>query len=90
MAIVYVNWREQEILTKDEYEEHILRTSNNLFDDEDEFDEWLDDNYSASEILTMTDEEKEELKQKWNEVCLSKIRDEYDYYWEEYSIDIDG
>lgn len=85
---VYVDWKNQEILSEKDYNEFKDRKVNeiadNYFEDKYEFNEFLTDNdYDYADIFNMTDKEKEEVKEKWKAQCKDSAEeafgDEYDY-----------
>ena len=89
MVKVYVNWNERDILTEDEYNEMKQNKARNMFEDEDEFKDWLNCYYSASEIFEMTAEERLEIQKRWDEYCVDETQDNLDYYWDEIDLDVD-
>lgn len=89
MVKVYVNWNERDILTEDEFNEMKQNKARNMFEDEDEFKDWLNTDYSASEIFEMTAEERIEVQKRWDEYCMSETQDNLDYYWDEIDLDVD-
>lgn len=89
MIKVYVNWQERDILTEDEYKELKQNKARNLFEDEDEFKDWLNTDYSASEIFEMTAEERLEIQKRWDEYCVDETQDTLNYYWDEIELDVD-
>lgn len=89
MAKVYVNWQDREILTPDEYAEMKQNKARNMFDNEDEFKDWLNTDYTASEIFEMTAEERLEIQKRWDDFCIEETDDNLEYYWDEVEIDIE-
>ena len=89
MVKVYVNWNKREILTEDEYKELREQKARNLFDDEDEFKDWLNCDYSASEIFEMTTEERIEVQKRWDDYCINETQDNLDYEWDEIDLDVE-
>ena len=66
---VYVNWSENKILSKKDFEKEVLSEADERFDDSDFFDEWLDRNFYPSEIFHFTESEKEEERARFREYC---------------------
>jgi uncharacterized protein YeeX (DUF496 family) len=89
MVKVYVNWNKREVLTEDEYKELREQKTRNLFDDEDEFKDWLNSDYSASEIFEMTAEERLEIQKRWDDYCINETQDNLDYEWDEIDLDVE-
>ena len=77
--VVYVNWNEQEILHADEYYRILQDKALEKADDEWGFESWLNENYSASEIWDMTDEQMEEVRTKWVSHCEGEADDDLGY-----------
>ena len=89
MVKVYVNWNERDILTEDEFNEMKQNKARNMFEDEDEFKDWLNSDYSASEIFEMTAEERIEVQKRWDDYCINETQDNLDYEWDEIDLDVD-
>ena len=89
MVKIYVNWNKREILTEDEYKELREQKARNLFDNEDEFKDWLNFDYSASEIFEMTAEERLEIQERWDDYCINETQDNLDYEWDEIDLDVE-
>ena len=75
----YVNWNEQEILHADEYYSILKDKAQELAVDEWQFESWLNENYSASEVWDMTDEQMEEVRAQWVSYCEGEADDELGY-----------
>jgi uncharacterized protein YeeX (DUF496 family) len=75
--------------TEDEYKELREQKTRNLFDDEDEFKDWLNSDYSASEIFEMTAEERLEIQKRWDDYCINETQDNLDYEWDEIDLDVE-
>ncbi len=89
MVKVYVNWQEREILTEDEYKDLKDIKIRIMTDKEDEFKDWLNTDYSASEIFDMSTDERLEIHKRWDEYCADEVQDNLDYYWDEVEIEVD-
>lgn len=66
---VFVDWREEKILSEFEYNEKIQQMIEMIEDDDDLFNDWLNERYSAYLILKMTEEEKDMIQKSWEEEC---------------------
>ena len=73
---LYVNWDDGEILSEKQMESRLRERASDIFKDEDEFSEWLHDEYTISDIFNMNEEEKDQVRQKWGEACLESAQDE--------------
>ena len=58
---LYVNWYEQEILTKEEFDNRIMRMMRN----DEEFSEFLESEYSVLEIFEMRDDSRLEFLEEF-------------------------
>lgn len=92
MTIVYVNWREKDILTEEEYEKRINARVEKTLKDEDAFEEWkkeyLESNYSASEIFDFTEEDKERVLADIKTDIFDWVSDDMGYSYDEVTLDI--
>ena len=83
---VYVNWRDEDILSVKQYEDLLEEKVNELKADTDAFNEWIDRNYNASNLFwDDTRIAREIITEEWATHCwdevtydLSKDYDEYD------------
>lgn len=73
---IYVDWSKSIIYTEKELPELIENEADERMEDEEEFSDWLQQEYSAKEIFDLTNEEKEECLAKYKDYCREKIKDE--------------
>lgn len=72
-----INWSEQEVASMEEYRnEQVLDLAHAYSESNDKFNRFLDDNYSASEIFEMNDEQKTEVFNKFNDKCLTDAEED--------------
>lgn len=72
-----INWNEQEIASMEEYRnEHVLDLAHAYSENEDRFNRFLDDNYYAKEIFEMSDEQKTEVLNKFNDKCKADAEED--------------
>ena len=85
---VYVDWRNEEILSEKDYKEFkerkVKEMADDYFEDDYALDGFLDNgDYTYVGIFQMTDEEKEKVKEKWRAQCKAdaeeNFAEEYDY-----------
>ena len=92
MIAVYVNWREKEILTEEEYEKKVNARVEDILNDEERYEEWkeeyLESNYKASEIFDLTEEEKKEILADIKSDILDWVTDDMGYSYDEVNLDI--
>lgn len=70
-ATVFVDWDRQIILTTDELDEYRDNRKDELANEVD-FDTWLDENYSASEVWDNADN----INDNWDEYLEERVADE--------------
>lgn len=85
---LYANWYDQEIITAEQYnerlDERIEEESGSYC-----FSEWLNDNYSATEIFNMDDDEKNFTIEEFKDFVMECIKQEFNQYWDEVEVDVD-
>ena len=85
---LYVNWLEQEILTAEQYKERLdeqIEEEIRFFS----FSDWLEDNYTASEIFDMDDDEKKLAIEEFKEFVKDSIEHDFSNDWDEVEVDVD-
>lgn len=70
-ATLYVDWDRQVILTSDELDEYRDKRKDELAEDVN-FDTWLDENYSASEVWDNADNVNDD----WDEYLEGRVANE--------------
>ena len=60
---VYVNWNEQKVYSESEYEVEVIHRIEEFCEDNDNFVEWLEANYTTIEMFNLEGEQKEEARQ---------------------------
>ena len=76
-----------EVISAEEYNDKITARAREFYEDEDEFTEWLEDNYSASDVWRMTDETKRTVKEVFfKNKCLDWAYDDIGSEYEEFEI----
>ena len=63
-----------EILTPEEFEEKIAELANEFFSDDDGFDDYLSDHYSARDIFNFTQATKAKVVNDYRESCRQDAR----------------
>jgi hypothetical protein len=76
-----------EVISAEQYEEKVAARAKEFYEDEEEFYEWLEDTYSASEVWDMTDSTKKTLKEvDYKDRCLEWAYDDVGSDYEEFEI----
>lgn len=85
-----VNWRDEEIMTRKQYEEEkIPATVDSWENDSDVFAEWLANRYYPYEIWNMSNDERDSVREKFVHYCREKALDELiDNGWEDFWVEI--
>ena len=78
-------YEECEVISQEQYDERVAERANEIYKNEDEFFDWLEDTYTVEEVWKMTDEKKKAIKEdtfkkKCNDWALDEIQDEWDYF----------
>ena len=72
---IYVDWREQTIYTESELDEAKSDRVEEMYEDEVVFNDWLDDNYCASQIFGR---DYDELRSEWRDHCVDRVEEEWE------------
>lgn len=86
--VLYVNWYDQEIITAEQYKERLdkqIEEEMGLY----RFSDWLEDNYTATEIFDMDDDTKELAIEEFKEFARNDIEHEFSNNWDEVEVDVD-
>ena len=76
-----------EVISAEEYNEKVSAQAREFYEDEEEFYEWLEDTYSASEVWDMTEETKKTIKEvDYKDKCLDWALDDIGSDYEEFEI----
>ena len=73
---LYVNWSENKILTPKQFEEMLDKKVKERVADEDAFLDYLEQYFTRMELFEMDEEEKENVKQDFQEHCEEIIHRE--------------
>lgn len=76
-----------EVISAEQYEEKISARAKEFYEDEEEFYEWLEDTYTASDVWDMTESTKKTIKeQDFKDKCLDWAYDDIGSEYEEFEI----
>lgn len=78
---VYVNVLENKVVSANDYEEMVRHQTETFVGDKDNFDEWLDHNYTASQVLNMDDNEIASLVEQFENEIEEEVRKELALEW---------
>lgn len=77
----FVNWGEETLFTKEEFEERKASEIQKMVEDKPEFEEWLNDAYTAFDLYTSPDL-KSNIEEKWRIECKERWEDVNGDDWE--------
>ena len=76
-----------EVISAEEYEEKVSARAKELYEDQGEFYDWLEDTFSAGEIWDMTEEVRKSVKERdFKDKCLGWALTEMESDYEEFEI----
>ena len=76
-----------DIISAEEREEKISARAKELYEDEEEFYEWLEDHYSAVEVWGMTEDRKKYVKEvEFKNQCVEWAYDDMNDKWDAFEI----
>lgn len=78
---VYVNVLENKVVSANDYEEMIARNVDKIVANEEEFDNWLDAHYSASEVIDASDDDKDILYEQFCQEMEQDVRRDIGLDW---------
>lgn len=84
MAKFFVSWREREILTEAEREQRIEASVSEILEEEDALEDFLDRECTLSELFNMTQEEREELQERFRSWAELRAEEDFDDEFDEY------
>ena len=84
MAKFYVSWREREILTEVEREQRIEMNVCEMLEDTFVLEEFIDNECTLVELFHMTQEEREDLQERFRAWAELKAEEAFEEDFEEY------
>ena len=76
-----------EVISSEQFDEKVVERAKELYEDKDEFCEWLEDTYTASDVWDMTEETKKAIKEEaFKERCEMWALDDIEGDYEEFEI----
>lgn len=85
---IYVDYENQSVLTEEDYKEVLTERVKSYKSDNDAFEDWLNDRYSASEIFKMKSHELDKVVERWEGVCEGDAEDDMGRELVEYELDV--
>ena len=75
---IYVNWRKEEVLTENEYNELVKEMAEDFRTNDDDFSEFLEQNYSHRDLWDTDEEERARIMEHWASKCVESAEYELD------------
>ena len=76
-----------EVISAEQYEEKVSARAKELYEDKNEFYEWIEDHFSVDEVWDMTEETKKAIKEnEYKDKCLDWALDDMEGEYEEFEI----
>lgn len=69
-------------ISEEQFEEYVKERADEFREDENQFETYLEDNYSCKEVFDMNESERAEVRQEYLDKCEEWARDELDDDWE--------
>ena len=66
---IYVDYENQEVLTEEGYKEVLKERAKSYKANNENFEDWLNDRYSAFKIFNMKSHDLETVMERWEGVC---------------------
>ena len=85
---IYVDYENQDVLTEEQYEEAMAERIKSYKNDNEAFEDWLNDRYSASEIFKMNGVELDKVVERWEGVCEADAEEDMGREITEYELDV--
>ena len=85
---VFVNHCEQEVLSEANYENRIKGAVEEQFDNREDFEDFLDENYYFEELFNASEEKKKEILEDYKEYLTANVIDGFGNEWDEYTLDV--
>lgn len=77
--VVYVNWKNEEVISEAEYKAKLEEETKIAAADNYHFSHWLYKKYTVADIWNMSEEEKEEVSAQWLKYCRECMEEELCY-----------
>jgi hypothetical protein len=69
-------------ISEEKFEEYVQERAMELREDENQFESYLEDNYSCKEVFEMNEDEKAEVRKEYLAKCEDEARAEIEDDWE--------
>lgn len=85
--IIYINWKDEDVVTEKQLENLIEEETDRLESNTDDFAFWLNNHYSAYEIWSMNDDNlQDDILNDWHKCCADRAERYIVDDWDEYNL----
>lgn len=85
---IYVDYENQEVLTEEQCKNVLAERVKSYKADNEAFEDWLNDRYSAYEIFKMKSHELDEVIERWEGVCEADAEEDMGRELIEYELEV--
>lgn len=85
---IYVDYENQEVLTEENYKKALAERAKSYTANNENFEDWLNDRYSAFEIFKMKSHDLEKVMERWEGVCEADAEEDMSIELTEYELDV--
>ena len=76
---IFVDWQNEEIVTREEYDKRAREMAEELRINDSNFSEFLEENYSHRELWEADEEQRTKITRYWADECLKDAYRELDF-----------
>ena len=80
------NFSHLKTMTEKQANEYLKEQEQDSYENEEDFKEWLEDNYSIVKVFSMDEQEKKVVDKKWRESCREYVEELFKDDYEEEEI----
>lgn len=85
---VYVNWKSMQVMSGAEALVYLAKCADDYSKNDGYFGDWLDENYTHTELWYMSDESRAEAEKNFQEACMEWAREDFERTWDRREIEI--
>lgn len=85
---IYVDYENQEVLTEEQHKKALSERAKSYSANNENFEDWLNDRYSAFEIFKMKSHELDKIVERWEGVCEADAEEDMGRELTEYEIEV--
>lgn len=85
---IYVDYENQEVLTEEQHKKALAERVKSYSANNENFEDWLNDRYTAHEIFKMKSHELDKVVERWEGVCEADAEVDMSQELTEYEIEV--